>query len=206
MKMTGDHEILDAAGRPLRDDAPCLGGEADIGRSFCGPQIAGRPRFTGLASLCDLSQPLRVAGRRERVAGEKEARARPPARSTAAEEAPPLRVCDNLSFVGTRGVTAWVIRISEGLILIDALNSDQEAEAYIEGGLCQLGLNPADIKYLVITHAHADHDGGQNRIVSRDHPPVVMNAADWDELEKPVQQFSNLRWGAPPRPGDRARP
>ena len=48
---------------------------------------------------------------------------------------------------------------SQGIILIDTLftyNSEEE----IVGGLKKLGVDPAMVKYVIISHAHADHMGG----------------------------------------------
>jgi metallo-beta-lactamase class B len=100
--------------------------------------------------------------------------------------AEPMKVFDNLFFLGTKLVSAWAIRTSEGIILSDALNNDDEVERSIIGGLRKLGLDPAQIKYLLITHARGDHYGGANYLVEKYHPPVVMSETDWRELEKPV--------------------
>ena len=69
--------------------------------------------------------------------------------------AEPMKMFDNVFFLGTKWVSAGAIRTSEGIILIDALNNDDEVERSIIGGLRRLGLDPAQIKYLVITHAPA---------------------------------------------------
>jgi metallo-beta-lactamase class B len=113
--------------------------------------------------------------------------------------AEPTKVFDNVYFLGTKFVSAWAITTSEGIILIDALNNDEEAERVITGGLRKLGLDPAQIKYLVISHAHGDHYGGAGHIVEKYHPRVVMSEIDWRELEKPVLQFDNVLFGRPPK-------
>jgi len=64
---------------------------------------------------------------------------------------------DNLYFVGADWVSAWAIKTSDGIILIDALNIQAEAAALIEGGMRKLGLDPAQIKYVIVTHGHGDH-------------------------------------------------
>jgi metallo-beta-lactamase class B len=111
----------------------------------------------------------------------------------------PMKIFDNLYFVGTKWVSAWAIQTSEGIILIDALDNDEEAERYITGGLRRLGLDPARIKYVVITHAHGDHYGGIGHLLEKYHPRVVMSDLDWRELEKPELQFDNPLWGHPPK-------
>lgn len=156
--------------------------------------------YPGLANVCDLSKPLMTAGQRppsaERANGSQQRqRAERPENASTAE---PAKVFENLYFVGTRSVTSWVVKTSEGLIVIDALNNDRESKSYIEGGLQKLGLDPKDIKYLIITHAHGDHYGGQQYLVDTYKPKVIMSEQDWQELEKPDQQFFNPRWGKAP--------
>lgn len=110
----------------------------------------------------------------------------------------PVQVFDNLYFLGTTWVSAWALKTSGGIILFDALDNDAEAQDSIEDGLRQLGLDPATIRYIVVTHAHGDHYGGVDYLVSKYHPRVVMSEIDWDELAKPKLQFDDERWGRPP--------
>lgn len=110
----------------------------------------------------------------------------------------PGQAFDNLYFVGAAWVSAWAIKTSDGIILIDALNNDQEAAALIEGGMRKLGLNPADIKTIIVTHAHGDHYGGVNYLVNRYHPKVVMSEADWTMTEGKLE-FESSQWGPPPK-------
>jgi len=50
-----------------------------------------------------------------------------------------------------------------------------------------LGLNPNDIKYVVISHAHGDHDQGAAELQKRYGAQVVMGAPDWDAtLQRPA--------------------
>jgi hypothetical protein len=55
----------------------------------------------------------------------------------------PIRVFDNLYFIGQGAVSAWAVVTSEGLVIIDSLNNAAEAEDILVGGLRKLGLNPA---------------------------------------------------------------
>ena len=105
---------------------------------------------------------------------------------------------DNLYFVGLRSVAAWAVTTSEGIILIDALNNSNDAKNTIVPGLKSLGLDPNQIKYVVITHSHGDHYGGAQYLVDNFHPRVVMSDADWKGVEGPLQ-FNNPNWSAPPK-------
>jgi metallo-beta-lactamase class B len=151
--------------------------------------------YPGLATVCDISTPLRIAGLRPRQAGSNERREQAATRTPAE----PMQVFDNLYFVGTGGVASWALKTSDGLILIDALNNDSEAERYIDEGLRTLGLDPADIRYLLITHGHGDHYGGHAYLAEKYKPRVVMSEQDWLGLEKPTLEFSSPRWGQPPK-------
>ena len=97
--------------------------------------------------------------------------------------AEPARMFDNLYWVGTKIHSAWALQTSGGIILIDTLYN-YAVEPEIVQGLNKLGLDPASIKYVIITHAHGDHDEGAALLQSRYGAHVVMGAADWDSLEK----------------------
>ena len=59
--------------------------------------------------------------------------------------------------------------------------------AEIIEGLTKLGLNPRDIKYVVISHAHGDHDQGAAELQKRYGAQVVMGAPDWEAtLKRPA--------------------
>ncbi|HEV7691090.1 MAG TPA: MBL fold metallo-hydrolase [Hyphomonadaceae bacterium] len=92
--------------------------------------------------------------------------------------APPHQVFDNLYWVGTKEHSAWALKTSEGIILLDTLYS-YAVEAEIVDGLKTLGLDPASIKYVIISHAHGDHDQGAALLQSRFGTKVVMGAPDW---------------------------
>jgi metallo-beta-lactamase class B len=101
------------------------------------------------------------------------------------DSAEPTKVFDNLYYVGIQSVSAWALTTSQGIIILDTLNNAQEAQTFIEGGLRKLRLDPAQIKYIVITHAHADHYGGATYLADKFHAQLVMSDADWKFLEGP---------------------
>ena len=112
----------------------------------------------------------------------------PPRESWYAE---PAQVFDNLYFVGGKVHSAWALTTSEGIILIDTLYPYNSREAII-GGLEKLGLNPADIRYVIISHAHGDHIGGAQMLQERFNAQVVMGEADWELVEKYPNRYSTM--------------
>jgi metallo-beta-lactamase class B len=106
----------------------------------------------------------------------------PPAKGTWYAE--PARVADNLYFLGTKIHSAWALAGSEGIIVLEAL-FDYAAPDEIAGGMKKLGLDINKVKYVIISHAHADHDGGakflQDTIRSAH---LVYGGPDWDAIDR----------------------
>src|SRR5689334_3037673 len=110
----------------------------------------------------------------------------PPARDTWFTE--PAKVFDNLYFVGTKIHSSWALTTSEGIILIDTLY-DYASDEAIAGGLKKLGLDPNNVKYVIVSHAHGDHVGGAKMMQDRFHSRLVMAAPDWESIEKSQNQY-----------------
>jgi metallo-beta-lactamase class B len=94
----------------------------------------------------------------------------------------PIRVFENLYYIGFSDVGAWVIPTSDGIILFDALNSAAEARDVIVPSLKKVGLVPAQIKYLIVGHGHNDHTGGGRYLQNTYRPKVLMGGPDWDTV------------------------
>ena len=54
----------------------------------------------------------------------------------------PMQVMDDLYFLGNYWTSAWAVKTSKGLVILDALDNADEAQQYIEGGLKKLKLDP----------------------------------------------------------------
>jgi metallo-beta-lactamase class B len=113
----------------------------------------------------------------------------------------PEKVFDNLYFLGHHGVSAWIVRTSAGLVLFDTLDDPREAQDVIVGGMRKLGLDPAQIKYVVITHGHGDHFGGATFFKSSYGARLMASAADWDLMAHTKERGGPARWAelVPPR-------
>jgi metallo-beta-lactamase class B len=100
--------------------------------------------------------------------------------------APPLKVFDNLYWLGTRQHSSWALQTTAGIIVIDT-NFAWATRPEIIDGMTKLGLNPSDIKYVIISHAHGDHDQGAAELQERYNAQVVMGAPDWEAtLKRPA--------------------
>ncbi len=104
----------------------------------------------------------------------------------------PGKAADNFYFLGTGIVAAWAVNTSDGIILIDTLNNQADAEKYIEGGLRHVGLDPARIKTIIVSHGHGDHYGGARYLQDKYHPKLYMTALDYDLAEKPTAAEKNF--------------
>ncbi|MEU9984711.1 MBL fold metallo-hydrolase [Streptomyces sp. NPDC050856] len=92
----------------------------------------------------------------------------------------PVRIFDDLAVLSTGWVSALALLTEDGIVLIDALTSPQEAENVLVAGLRRLGADPGRIRYVVVTHGHQDHFGGARYLVERFGARVLMAPADWD--------------------------
>jgi metallo-beta-lactamase class B len=99
-------------------------------------------------------------------------------------ELEPTKIFDNVYVIGRAGTAIYVVTTSAGILLIDAGYADQ-VDSILLPGLKKLGLDPANIKYIVVTHGHGDHFGGAQYLQAQYGAHVALSAADWDLLEKP---------------------
>ena len=109
--------------------------------------------------------------------------------------ASPYKIFDNFYWLGTRQHSSWALRTSDGLIVIDT-NFAWATEPEIIDGLKTLGLDARQIKYVIISHAHGDHDQGAAELQKRFGAKVVMGAPDW---ESTLQRPSTAAGGVPTR-------
>ena len=132
--------------------------------------------FTSLCSTANI-QPPATPQRGPRAGGPGAAPPGPPDRST--WHAEPVKVFDNLYFVGMTEYSAWAVKTSDGIILLDTIY-DYSIEDEVAGGLKKLGLDPATIKYALVSHGNIDHFGGAKFLQEHYGTKILMSAADWE--------------------------
>jgi metallo-beta-lactamase class B len=105
--------------------------------------------------------------------------------------AEPAKVFDDLYFVGGKIHSSWALPTREGIILIDTI-FPYNSEELIVGGMQKLGLDPKQIKYIIISHAHTDHIGGAEILQKKYGARIVMGAPDWDTVEKYPNRYKTM--------------
>jgi metallo-beta-lactamase class B len=163
-------------------------------------KTAAGTQFTALQQrVCESAIPAPpAAGARDGGGGGRQA-GPPPAAQWHAE---PAKVFDNLYFVGMTEYSAWALTTSRGIIVIDTIY-DYSVEDEVVNGLKKLGLNPADIKYALVSHAHTDHIGGAKYLQEHFGAKVVMSKEDWDFADRTIPERIRPKRDVEARDGDK---
>lgn len=88
----------------------------------------------------------------------------------------PFRIADNLYYVGTAGLSAFLLTSDEGHILIDA--PLQENVRRVIDNIRRLGFSPEDVRMQLVSHAHFDHVGGVADMLEATGAALVVSEAD----------------------------
>lgn len=97
------------------------------------------------------------------------------------EPFPAFRIAGNLYYVGSKGLASYLITTPEGHILI---NSDLEANVpLLRKSVESLGFKFTDIKILLISHAHWDHNAGSALIKEQTGAKYMVMEADVEAVE-----------------------
>ena len=110
----------------------------------------------------------------------------------------PTKIFDNVYVIGNSGTVAYVLTTSAGLVMIDALGANQ-VETVLLPGFKTLGLDPAQVKAIIVGHGHADHFGGSAYMQEHFGSKVYVSAADWTLMENPPPARGG-RQGGPAAP------
>jgi|SRR5581483_8951469 len=92
----------------------------------------------------------------------------------------PWKAFDNVYYVGVCWVSSWAIRTSDGVVLIDTLHEPHVDQ--LIANLRKVGVDLADIKYVLMTHGHFDHVGGAAKLKPLlPNAKFVMTKIGWSE-------------------------
>ena len=88
----------------------------------------------------------------------------------------PFRIAGNLYYVGSTGVTSFLITGPEGHVLIDG--GYPETAPLIVGSITKLGFDIRDVKVLLNSHSHFDHAGGLRELQERSGAQLWISEPD----------------------------
>jgi metallo-beta-lactamase class B len=88
----------------------------------------------------------------------------------------PFRIAGDLYYVGAKNVAAYAVKTPEGIILIDT--GFAQTVPLVEANLKTLGMDIADVKIILNSHAHSDHAGGIAAVKARTAARLVLSKAD----------------------------
>jgi metallo-beta-lactamase class B len=144
-------------------------------------KLAGNDLFQDMAHRCIISPrlPLRVNGMQY------------PGKII------PTKLFDNLYSVGQNAVSAHALVTSAGIIIFDTLDNEDEAKNLLVPNLVAMGLNPADIKYVVVSHEHPDHYGGARFLQKTYGARVIASAEAWTGMAELFANTSGPGAGLP---------
>ncbi len=97
-----------------------------------------------------------------------------------------LRIVGNVYYVGTRGLSSFLIVTPAGGIIIDS--GEAESAPFIRASVERLGFRLSDIKILLTGHAHFDHVGGHADLKRMTGARVMVMDADRDALESGIDR------------------
>lgn len=95
--------------------------------------------------------------------------------------AEPFHVVDNVWYVGTDGLSAFLFTTLEGHILLDGATPD--GAPIIEANISKLGFKLSDVKILLNSHAHFDHSGGLAKLKQDTGATLAAMEGDVSALE-----------------------
>jgi len=105
----------------------------------------------------------------------------------------PVKLFDNLYFVGTNTVGSFIIDSGDGLVMIDTGIGDTDISMMVED-MKKIGLDPSKIKLILITHEHFDHYGGVRFLKKNVCPDakVAMSLTGWNMLQTVPSEWAYI--------------
>lgn len=107
------------------------------------------------AAVCALLVPILICGASLSAQNVPEGQTLPPRADNRNEKKDPLRLIGNIYWVGHSQVGSFLIKTSQGAILIDSTSPEQAP--WVLENIQKLGLSPKDVKIMLNLHPHAEH-------------------------------------------------
>jgi len=107
----------------------------------------------------------------------------------------PFRIVDNVYYVGTQGLAAYLIVSRQGAILLDATLAENARQ--IEDNIESVGVPLRDVRLLLSNHGHADHVGAMAALQHATGARVLASAGDRWALENGRNQ-GDTNYGVQP--------
>src|SRR4051812_1406860 len=145
------------------------------------PPVSGPPDWTAAKAHADKAKAL--AGEQWKAAADYFCSPGVRVNLISDPEITPTRLFDNVWALGDEGTTVYAVTTPAGIVLIDALYPDKYEKTLLPQ-MAKAGLDPAQVKYVLITHGHADHFGGATFFQQNYAAKVVLSGVDWDLVEK----------------------
>jgi len=97
-------------------------------------------------------------------------------------DAPAFSITRDTHRIGCRDENIYLITTSEGHIMIDT-GFGNGSEYFTLCNIIDLGFNPKDIKYIILTHKHPDHIGGAKRLKELTGAKIIAHKTDAYSIE-----------------------
>ena len=96
----------------------------------------------------------------------------------------PTKIFDNVYALGRSGTAVYAITTSAGIMLIDS-GYQNDVESVLLAGLKKAGLDPAQVRMVLLGHGHADHFGGTPYLQQHYGARIYVSQPDWDLMQNP---------------------
>lgn len=108
--------------------------------------------------------------------------------------AEPLKILENIYYVGSANISSWLITTPEGHILIDT--GMTEMHDVVKNNITKLGFKLSDVKILLHTQAHFDHVAGHAAMQKATGAQVFAVRGDAESLEsgKDISALGAVGW------------
>ena len=87
--------------------------------------------------------------------------------------APPFQIMGNSFYVGTCGISAILVTTEEGHVLLDS--GVPAAAPLVLANIRELGFDPKDVRYILMSHEHFDHVGAHAALAEATGAQVVAS-------------------------------